>query len=377
VIYLSLIKTHLLGFKGFLILGSIVIPILLLFIQDDNAATEDLSQENTIKKILRPLELSELPIIQYCLYGKPPLDKKPCDSLNASEWKSIGDSFAINGEFIKAIDAYDMATELNNFYLDAWYDKGVLLNKIGKQEDAIICYEKAIEISPQYTKAWYNKGNILYRLNRFYEALDCYDHVIKNDSYYAEAWHNKGLALYGMENFSDAIDCFDKVIALDPLDQEGWNTKGFALYYLGDYALSVDCFDKVIQLDAYPYDSWNDKGVALAELGDYDKAINSFEEATDLDSRYSKAWYNAGNVLAYQGKYEEAISLYDEALYNERIKSWDDTYSNAMYNKYILLKKLQRNVEAEEPIKKVTNTEANESQKAKFFKRILLEENYE
>jgi len=40
----------------------------------------------------------------------------------------------------------------------AWFNKGVSLSALGKQEESIKCYEKAIEINPNLAEAWKNKG---------------------------------------------------------------------------------------------------------------------------------------------------------------------------------------------------------------------------
>jgi tetratricopeptide (TPR) repeat protein len=43
----------------------------------------------------------------------------------------------------------------------AWYNKGNVLIKIGRYEDAIKSYEEATRIKPDYANAWNNKGTAL------------------------------------------------------------------------------------------------------------------------------------------------------------------------------------------------------------------------
>ena len=47
-----------------------------------------------------------------------------------------------------------------------WCNKGVVLGKLGRHEEAIECYDKALKINPQYAMAWRNKGVALKDLRR-------------------------------------------------------------------------------------------------------------------------------------------------------------------------------------------------------------------
>lgn len=57
---------------------------------------------------------------------------------------------------------------------------------LDKYEDAIQCLDKAIELNPIYFLAYYNKGLILQKLNCF-EALQCYDKAIELNPNFSEA----------------------------------------------------------------------------------------------------------------------------------------------------------------------------------------------
>ena len=44
---------------------------------------------------------------------------------------------------------------------DAWNNKGLALDNLGRYEEAIKYYDKAIELDPNNADAWYNKGLLL------------------------------------------------------------------------------------------------------------------------------------------------------------------------------------------------------------------------
>ncbi|MHB8276165.1 MAG: tetratricopeptide repeat protein [Candidatus Humimicrobiaceae bacterium] len=54
-------------------------------------------------------------------------------------------------EFIKiAIAVYTAAIKINPEYADAWYNKCVALDQLGKHDEAIKCYDEAVRINPEY-----------------------------------------------------------------------------------------------------------------------------------------------------------------------------------------------------------------------------------
>ena len=54
------------------------------------------------------------------------------------------------------------------------------MGKLGKFDEAIKAYDKAIEIDPQHSNAWYNKGLALTKLNRQNEAIKAFEKANRN-----------------------------------------------------------------------------------------------------------------------------------------------------------------------------------------------------
>ena len=59
-----------------------------------------------------------------------------------------------SGKYQEAIEHFDKAIELDPNYVDAWYNKGVVLDNLGEHEEAIECYDKALELDPNNADAW-------------------------------------------------------------------------------------------------------------------------------------------------------------------------------------------------------------------------------
>ena len=53
------------------------------------------------------------------------------------------------------------------------YHKGFALAKLGNSEEAIQEFERALNDNPGNAQAYHQKGQILVKIGRFDEALDC------------------------------------------------------------------------------------------------------------------------------------------------------------------------------------------------------------
>ena len=79
----------------------------------------------------------------------------------------------------KAMECFDKAIDLDPLNYLAWSNKGLILKKLNRKEDAIACYDKAIEINPTFPNAWFNKGVLLGTIGKIDEAITCLDEVLK------------------------------------------------------------------------------------------------------------------------------------------------------------------------------------------------------
>lgn len=78
------------------------------------------------------------------------------------------------GDAERALAAFTRATELDPSRVDAWLERGSLLDARGEPEAAIEAYRHAILRAPAEVDAWRNLGNSLAALACFDEALEAY-----------------------------------------------------------------------------------------------------------------------------------------------------------------------------------------------------------
>lgn len=87
----------------------------------------------------------------------------------------IASCYYFNSNLNKSLQYLDKAVDIDPQYAQIWNNKGIVLGKLGRNEEAIAAYDKAIEINPQLAEAWNNKGVVLGWSGRYEEAKEAFE----------------------------------------------------------------------------------------------------------------------------------------------------------------------------------------------------------
>lgn len=241
-------------------------------------------------------------------------------------WNNRGIELANQGQYQKALDAYDKAIQLNPKNNVAWYNRGVALYNLKRYQESLESYDKVIELPTKYIGAFWDwRGLTFYELKRYQEAFASYDKATKLLKENAYIWNRRGDALKNLNRYREAFESYDKASQLKPDEDYFWNDRGNALYLLGRYHEALDSYHKATQLKPNDSDYWGNHGVVLYRLAYYQEALDSFNKATQLKPNHvSFNW--RGNALGKLGRYQESVAAYDKAI---ELKPNDDgTWSN-------------------------------------------------
>jgi tetratricopeptide (TPR) repeat protein len=188
--------------------------------------------------------------------------------------------------------------------------RGKKLTKYRITDEGKRILEKALEIDPYYAEAWYNKGLVYYKMKKYNEALECYNKALEIDPYYAEAWNNKGNVYYKMKEYNEALECYNKALEINSFDAGAWNNKGNVYYKMKKYNEALECYEEAIKLNPYYAEAWYNKGLVYYEMKKYDEAIKCYNKATDINPYDAKVWNNKAGVYIEMKKYDEASKCF-------------------------------------------------------------------
>lgn len=97
---------------------------------------------------------------------------------------------------------------------------GMIRKFQNKYDDAIIYYDKALSIQPDAISVLINKGLVLQAMGKVDDAIKLFQTVTKQAPTLAQIWHILAMAWLAKADLKQAIPCFEKAFELNPIDVE-------------------------------------------------------------------------------------------------------------------------------------------------------------
>ena len=222
--------------------------------------------------------------------------------------------FHSQGNILEAAKYYQ--TFINHDFRDhrVFSNYGVILQGLGKSQEAELSYRKAIEIKPDYAEAHSNLGNILKNHGKLKEAESSYRKASKIKPDFAEAHSNLGNILSDLGKLKDAEFSYRKAIKLKPAFYKAHFNLGNVLRDLGKLKEAELSTRKAIAIKPDFAEAHYNLGIILKELGNLKEAELSQRKAIELNPAFFEAHSNLGNVLRDLGKLQEAEFSYRKAI---------------------------------------------------------------
>ena len=228
----------------------------------------------------------------------------------ARAWFSVGYLSQAHRKdaFDAAIDAYNKAVWLKPDFAEAYSNRGVAKNNLGRHEEAIADLDEAIRLKPDSAEAYNNRGSAKSDLGRHEEAIADLDEAIRLQSHFAEAYNNRGNAKGNLGRDQEAIADLDEAIRLQPHFAEAYNNRGNAKGNLGRHEEAIADLDEAIRLQPHLAGAYINRGNAKINLDRHEEAVADLDEAVRLQPHFTEAYINRGMVKNHLGRTEEAIA---------------------------------------------------------------------
>jgi len=122
-------------------------------------------------------------------------------SLKAEDYMTRGIAFYYRDKYYSALESFKKAIELKPDLAVAWFNKGAMLDRLGRSEEALESLEKAIELKPDLADAWFNRAclyalkgereNALADLRRAVELDPSWKEEAKKDKDFEALWDDE------------------------------------------------------------------------------------------------------------------------------------------------------------------------------------------
>lgn len=129
------------------------------------------------------------------------------DHPEALDWYNKGLKASENQEFLKAINHYKKAVEIDKNFAFAWDNLGLIYRKIGEYNKAIKAYKTSLKIDPNGVVPLQNLAVAYSYKKKYKKAIKTFEKLAENDPSNPETYYGIGQIYFQyLENYEKSLD---------------------------------------------------------------------------------------------------------------------------------------------------------------------------
>jgi len=222
----------------------------------------------------------------------------------------LGNGAFENGDYAKAADQYEIATQLFPEYLSAHKNMAVALLRAEKYEEAKLTWHEVLKIAPRGDAEWIQAYDVLAKLamedSNYTQTVAYVDTILSVKPEDIDLLSLKAGCLDAMGDHEGALAVYERILETEPDNTDALFNKAVilvkqeeivrssrddreALYNLGLMAINLErwemgkeAFQKITGLDPTNGHAWLNLGICLLNLGETKAGQEAFKKSTEL-----------------------------------------------------------------------------------------------
>ena len=293
-----------------------------IYIQRANIYSKKDNHEAAVILLKRALELAEDSFDIYSLLGMEYLfmdnfelakeNFMKCVSLDEQDYSSLYNIIYC----FEYLEDYDGAIHYLNDYLERNPYCEVAWHQLGKQyfykqmyHEAIAAYDFAIISDDSFIGAYFEKGKVLEKLGKYNEAIENYETTIAMEDPTSYAYLRIGKCHEKLKNDDMAKYYYYHTVHEDPLLDKGWLAITDFYYRKKNYKRALHYINKAINIDGDNPVYWKKCAKIYTALKNYDEADFAYKQAVDLGNYELDTWMYWADVLIQNKDMPSAIQI--------------------------------------------------------------------
>jgi tetratricopeptide (TPR) repeat protein len=225
-----------------------------------------------------------------------------------AEWYiQVGDGWLASGDPVKAIAAYERATQLRPQSAPALRSLARALRISRQPSRSAEALQRAIQIAPSDAASWYQSGTLAGSIEKMRKAI-----ALDPDLPGAYTTLAGLQAAAGQRDQAEAA--LREALRFDPYDAAAWDLAGRAMAEKGQFPEALFDFEKAIHYrpDFAPY--LYEYALTLSSASQFDRAQENVEAALRADPKLAEAHALLGRLLVRKRHLPEAAAEYSQAV---------------------------------------------------------------
>lgn len=195
---------------------------------------------------------------------------------------------------------------------------GLVLQKLGRLEDAEKCCHHALACLPDSVQAHFNFASVLQETKRLTEAADHYQQALALNPRHAPSWFNLGKIHEAEARADESLDCFRKAVIADPNFLEALESLGVALRDFYRLDESYETHMRVLAFAPHSEIALSNIALTCRQMGKMEEALGFYGRLLLLDLDHFYAHYNLSLLLLEMGDLANGWAEFEYRWRDER-----------------------------------------------------------
>jgi tetratricopeptide (TPR) repeat protein len=236
------------------------------------------------------------------------------DPANPNALHSLGVIHNLQGDYHNAIKFISEAIAIVPNYHIFHINIAEAYRNAGRLRRALGCCRTALKLCPDFPDGLTTLGLVLQGLGKLDEAADVFSQLIHRYPGMASAYNNFALLFQELNSINDAIAYFKRALELDPTLVRAHTNLGLALLKNGQAEEALQYFREAVRLEPDTAIFHHNLGNALRNLDRPAEARAAYLEALRIDPNMILAHLQIGLTLKREGQLNNALTWYKLAI---------------------------------------------------------------
>ncbi|MEM8928022.1 MAG: tetratricopeptide repeat protein [Bacteroidota bacterium] len=231
-------------------------------------------------------------------------------------WHQLGKMYCAKKMYSEALAAFDFAIISDDVFLGAYFEKGRVLEKLGKYNEAIECYETTISIDDPTSHAYLRIGKCYERLGNDDMAKYYYYNTVHEDPLLDKGWVAITEYYFKLKDYKKALKYINKAINIDGENPMYWKKSAEIFDVLYNFDEADFSYKQAVELGNYELDTWTNWAKILHKLEDFQSAqqvvlqgLEFYPEDAELNYLLSGLYLKNKNTTLAKEKLNTALQL--------------------------------------------------------------------
>ncbi|MHC5051246.1 MAG: tetratricopeptide repeat protein, partial [Planctomycetota bacterium] len=222
-------------------------------------------------------------------------------------------------KFQESLAAYELCIERNRRHFGAHWNRGYVLEKLERPEDAVGAYDAAIVLQGKHAGVHHGRVHALISLERYDQAIEAVRRAIELNQDSPHLRLDKGYILDNLDQPEQALEAFAEALRIDETFADAHEARAQLLLRQSDFAEALDAFERAIShSDAEPHFlnevAWLMVSIPDARHHRPARAVVLARKAVAAAPKHGSFHNTLGVALYRSGKWSEALVALQESM---------------------------------------------------------------